>query len=629
MRSWYLFSALLLPAPAAAAEPAGEQLVVTATRAPAPLAAVGQSVSVIDTADLRRLQQVSIADALRLVPGITVARNGGPGTVTSVNIRGADSDQTVALIDGVKVNDPAAPGGGFNFGPLLVGNISRIEVVRGAQSVLWGSQAIGGVVNMITAEPTDTLAASARAEAGFRNTGEVVGNVSGRVGPVAASLGAGWYATDGISAFSERRGGIERDGFRNLAVNGRLRVDIAENLSADLRGFWSDGRTDIDGFPPPAFRFADTLEVSRTRQFVGYSGLDLGLFGGRLRNRFAFALTSIARENENPDATPRITFDSLGRNERLEYQGIAAIAPWLSATFGLERETSRYRAQSFGGPVSRARARLDSIYSQLELRPVAGLFVAAGLRHDDSDSFGGTTVLAASGSFTPNAGATIVRASYGEGFKVPSLFQLFSDFGNTRLQPERARSIDAGLAQRLLDGRAEVSATLFRRDVRDQIVFVSCFGNPSPICTGRPFGTYDNVARTRADGLEVTLGLAPMEGLAVRAGYAHVDAADRTSGRRLARRPKESLFATIDWATPPGLSLGATVSVTGDSFDDAANRNRLAGYTLLDLRAAYAIGRGFELFGRIENLFDERYETVRLYGTPGRAAFGGLRWRLG
>ncbi|WP_448582273.1 TonB-dependent receptor, partial [Thermaurantiacus sp.] len=185
--------------PACASDASAETIVVTANRAPTPLASVGQSVSVIDAAELKTFQRVTVVDALRLVPGVTIARNGGIGTVTSVNIRGADSDQTVALIDGVKVNDPSSPGGGFNFGPLLVGNIRRIEVVRGSQSVLWGSQAIGGVIHMITAEPTDTLAANARAEGGWRNSGEVVANVSGRIGPVAASIGGGWFRTDGFS----------------------------------------------------------------------------------------------------------------------------------------------------------------------------------------------------------------------------------------------------------------------------------------------------------------------------------------------------------------------------------------------------------------------------------------------
>jgi vitamin B12 transporter len=199
------------------------------------------------------------------VPGVTIARNGGIGTTTSVYIRGAESDQTVALIDGVKLNDPSSPGGGFNFGNLLVGNIARIEVLRGSQSVLWGSQAIGGVVSLTTVEPTEELSANARAEYGWRSTRELVGNVSQKIGPVSASLGAGTFRTDGISAFNEDRGGAERDGYRNFGAHAKFNVELSDNVSVDLRGWYSNGKSGIDGFPPPSFSFADTREYSRTR----------------------------------------------------------------------------------------------------------------------------------------------------------------------------------------------------------------------------------------------------------------------------------------------------------------------------------------------------------------------------
>jgi len=615
----------LLPPPSEAAEP-GPPIVVTATRTPTPLAEAALSVSVLDSARLTALQPTTILDALRLVPGVAFARNGGIGGVGSVFIRGADSEQTVALIDGVKVNDPSSPGSGFDFGPLLLGTIQRIEVVRGSQSVLWGSQAIGGVVHMMTAEPGGPLAANARAEGGYRGTANLVANVSGSAGPVAASLGGGWFTTEGISSFSEARGGRERDGFENWGVTGRLLLALAPGLALDLRGFWSDSRIDIDGFPPPAFRFADTPETSRARQFVGHAGVRVDLLEGRLRSRLAGTFTSLDRTNRNPAARPAVTFDGLGRNERVEVQTEADLLPWLGLVAGFEHETSRLRTQSFGGPVSRARATLDGVYGQLTARPASGLVLRGGLRHDRHSEFGGAAVLAASGSLSPDGGRTVLRASWGEGFKAPSLFQLFSDFGNPGLRPERSEAADASVSHALLPGFT-LSATLFQRRVRDQIVFISCFQNPIPICSGRPFGTYDNVARTRAEGLEAEVALSPGQGLDLRAGYTHLVARNRQTGRDLPRRPRDLLFATLDWQSGFGLSLGATVTVSGARFDDAANRRRLAGYALTDVRAAFALGRGLELFGRIENLFDEDYETVFQYGTPGRAAYAGLRLR--
>ncbi|MFN3591329.1 MAG: TonB-dependent receptor plug domain-containing protein [Thermaurantiacus sp.] len=619
--------ALLLAASPALAEAGGETIVVTASRTPTPLDAVGQSISLVTQEDIGRLQSVSVVDALRLVPGVTFARNGPVGSVTSVFVRGADSDQTVTLIDGVKINDPSSPGGGFDFGALLLGTIDRIEVLKGSHSVIWGSQAIGGVVHLLTAAPGEQWRLDSQAQGGFRNSWQLVGNASGLVGPVGASLGASWFRTDGFSAFSEARGGRERDGHENLALTGRLAVDLAAPLSLDLRGFYVDSETGIDGFPPPTFAFADTPEISRSKQFVGYAGVRLRLFEGRLGNRFAYTHTIVDRQNSNPAATPRVGFDGLGRNERFEYQGVAE-GGWIAAVFGYEHEKSRFRTQNFGGPVARARAMLDSAYAQLTVRPFDGLALTGGVRHDAQNVFGGRTTLAASGAFTPNGGQTVVRASFGQGFKVPSLFQLFSDFGNDRLVPEESDSFDIGITQRLADGTAEASATWFRRLTRNQIDFVSCFGNPSVICTDRPFGTYDNVRRTRAEGVELGLLLRPARWLEARAGYTFLDAKNRDTGLELARRPREVISGQVDASLPFGLRLGATLFVSGRSFDNPANTTRLAGYTLVDLRAAMPVGERIELFGRIENLFDETYETVFRYGTQPRAAFAGARLRL-
>lgn len=603
-------------APAESAE-----IVVTASRSPRPLDQVGEAVSVLATPEIERLQSNNVVDLLRTLPGVSVTRTGGIGTATSVFIRGAESDQTVALIDGVKLNDPSTPGGGFNFGNLLTGNIARIELVRGSQSVIWGSQAIGGVVNLITRAPTEDLALNARAEAGWRDTYQAVANISGRAGPVAASFGGGWFRSDGLSAFA---GGTERDGYENLGLNGKLVVDLTDNIAIDLRGYYSDGDTDIDGFPPPLFAFADTAERSKTRELVGYAGVNAAFLDGRFRNRLAFTYTDTDRRN----VATSVTFDGNGRNERLEYQGVFTASPAFEAVFGAERETSRLRTSSFGAPADRARVRLDSVYLQLSGAPLAGLRLTGGIRHDDHQTFGGTTSVAANAVWSLNDGATLLRASYGEGFKAPSLFQLFSDFGNEALQPERSRSYDLGATQRLLDGAVELSATWFRRDVRNQIDFVSCFQNPIPICTGRPSGTYDNIRRSRATGVEATLGLNPTEALSLRASYTYVDAENRDTGRALARRPKSSLSALIDYRWPFGLSTGATLTMIGDSFDNAANTRSLDGYALVDLRASLPLGRNIELYGRVENLFDESYQTVFRYGTPGRAAYAGVRFAL-
>lgn len=615
--------------PTAAHADDADTIVVTAGRFEQQLDDVGISTTVITNEEIETRQSIAVIDLLRTTPGVTITANGGLGTSTSVNIRGADNDQTVTLIDGVKLNDPSSPGGGFNFGNLLTGNIDRIEVVRGSQSVLWGSQAIGGVVNIITRAPTDDPSLTASGEYGWRDTVRLVSNASAKFGPVSASLGGDYLRTDGFSTFNEARGATEQDGYRHYGANAKFNVALSEAVSFDLRGWYSDGRTGIDGFPPPTYSFGDTPEFARTKEAVGYAGLNAALFDSRWRNRIAYAITDTRRRNVDlTGGTEFETFNAYGRNERFEYQGIADLGDLLTATFGAETEKSRYRTSSYGGPTSIASARTNSVYGQLTASPVAGLSLTGGLRYDDHNRFGGKTTFAANAVFTPNGGRTILRASFGEGFKTPTLFQLYSDYGNTELKPESSDSWDFGLTQRLLDGRIEAGVIWFERQTRNQIIFVSCAAPFAGICTERPFGTYDNVARSRAEGLEFTLGLRPVDALKIQAAYSFIDAENELTGKDLPRRPRHSvnLSADYDWAF--GLKTGFSVTHVGSSFDNASNTRKLEGYVLVDLRAVYPVTDRVELFARVENLFDEQYETTYRYGTARRAGYFGVRLAL-
>lgn len=605
------------------ANPGSVDIVVTANRTSRAISQVGESATVIGEEEIVNRQPSEVLDILRTVPGVTFNRNGGLGTNAGVSIRGAQSDQTLVLIDGIRINDPASPGGGFNFGTLLVGNISRIEVVRGSQSVLYGSQAIGGVVNLLTREPTEELDVFARAEYGERDTAELVGNISGRIGPVAASFGATYARTDGISALN---GGTEADGFESLGFNGKVDVALADNISIDLRGFYADGETDIDGFRAP-----DADIVSNRTDFVGYAGLNASLLDGRFRNRLGFGYTNIDRNNFNFDTNSE-TFDANGENRRYEYQGVFDIGYLAQIVFGAEREESEFRTSSFGAPSIFADVWINSVYGQVNLTPVDGLSLSGGVRYDDHETFGSATTFSASGAYSPNDGNTVIRASYGEGFKAPSLFQLFSNFGNPDLEVEESESWDIGVTQSFLDGKAQIGVTYFERDGTNEIDFVGCAGSLLPPCLVpedvRPFGTYDNIDFTQADGWEFGVALQPVDGFDVSLNYSIIDAFDETTGNRLPRRAQETASLVADYRMANGLGIGTTILVVGDSFNDASNSRRLDGYALADLRVSYGITDSLELFGRIENITDEEYETVADFGQPGRTVFGGVRYRM-
>lgn len=594
-----------------------DQIVVTATGIAQSRDEVGQAITVIDAETIKTRQAIDIVDLLATTPGVRFNRNGSTGGVTGVSLRGAETTQTLVLIDGVKVNDPSGIGDGYDFGPLLTGNIKRIEILRGSNSVVHGSQAIGGVVNVMTGVPAEGFGANASVDYGYSDTLSAKADVSGTSGIAAGGIGAAYFRTDGISSAA---GGTERDGTENIATNARLKLNFTEALSLDLRGYYIHADLDYDSFFGAP---ADSSDVSKLDQYVGYAGLNLALLDGTLTNRAAVTYLRNDRDyyfvrGTDPD------YGYSGTNLRFEYEGVYAPVEQAKLLFGYEHERPDYDFFGFGDTAS-ARINIDSVYALAIVKPFVGLAVTGGVRHDDHSQFGGATTFGANANYSPNGGATNVRLSYGEGFKAPSLYQLYDTFsGNSALRPERSKSYDIGFDQSLDGGRAMLSVTAFRRDTRDQINYDSSLP---------PFGGYNNLDRTRAKGVEASIALKPVDALTVTGSYSYVDARDRSAGsanygNRLARRAANAVSLSADYVWSFGLSTGATVTMVGDSFDNAANTRRLDGYALAGVRASMPLGEHLEVYGRIDNLFDETYQTAYGYGTYGRAAYGGVRVRF-
>jgi vitamin B12 transporter len=608
------------------------ELVVTATRTAQPIQKIGQSVTVLTQAAIEASQAISITELLAQQPGVSFTRNGGPGTTTSLNIRGAESQHTVVLIDGVKLNDPSSTQGGFNSGNLLVGDIARIEILRGAQSTLWGSQAIGGVVNIVTADPTVSFTSSVEAEAGARKTGYLRAAAGGASDKITWRLAGGYYTTDGFSSYKV---GKEKDGYQNTGVSGRVRVALTDNVSAEVRSVYSKGKNDFDAFN------GDSAEFARTEELVVYTGLNFALLEGRWNNRLGYAYTDTDRENLNPARpTGPITFDAAGKNKRFEYQGVFAISDIWTATFGGESEKSRMRTRSpsattQNAPFRTGRVGVDSVYGQLQVEPIQGLTLTGGLRYEDHDTYGSHTLGQVAAAYALNEGNTVLRASFGQGFRAPGLYELYSEYGNTNLSPEEFDSWDAGVEQRFFGGKARASATWFHREADNEIRFFSCAsGSTAALCnpggTFR-FGYYDNVQKTKAQGVELIGEVKPVTALTIAANYTYTDAESNsgtTKGKQLTRRPKNmgNLSATYVW--PVKLSTTVAVRYVGKTYNNDTNTQVVKDYTLVDLRAAYPINETLEVFGRVENAFEKDYQTILNYGTPGRGAFVGLRARF-
>ncbi|WP_298195942.1 TonB-dependent siderophore receptor [Novosphingobium sp.] len=603
-----------LPTVARAAEAAPEEIVVLASGFAQRADRTGQAITVVSRDRIETLQAVTIGDALRALPSLSVAQRGPVGTQSSVFVRGGNSSQTLVLIDGVRVNDPSSPNAAFDFGGLLAGNTERIEVLRGPNSIVWGSQAIGGVINIETAKPTGPLALRGSAEYGAYNSANARLNLSGSQGAVGYSLGGTIYRTDGFSVFAAP--GAEADGGRQAALNGRFTVALAPGLSLDLRGNWSRVRSSYDS----AFSGgANSLAEARNTQWYAYAGLNLEALGGRLRSRVAYTRSDIDRRGTDPVVFSFNTYLATGLTERIEWRSVFDLTPRVQIAAGLEHEAIRASTSFEGARPDRASNRVNGGYLQLSLRPLEGLTLTGGLRHDVYSDYGAHTTLGGNLAYSPNGGRTVLRATYAEGFRAPSLTEGQPPYGNRALKPETAQNVDIGIEQALIGDALSATLTWYHRRSTNLIAFSTA--------TFRS----ENIGRAEASGLEAALVLRPSRTLRVEAGYALVDAFNRSApnaDKRLPLRPQHSASVNLDWESPIGLRLGTSLFLVGDSFDNAANTVRIDGWRRVDLRASLPLPHGLELFGRVENLTDERYQTVAGYNTPRRSAFVGARVRI-
>ncbi len=612
----YLFfgvSLFAVSAPAVAQQDEAS-ITVTATGTRIEVEDTGQAVTVIGTEEIEAVQGADLTRVLERAPGLTFTRNGGVGGFTGVRLRGSEAEQVLTVIDGVRVADPSAPAGGFDFGTLLALDLGKLEILRGSNSTIWGSDAIGGV---LVASTRAESGLRAHAEYGARDTASAA--LSGGISdPDTGFLGLSgtWFSTDGISAAEE---GSEADGFEQWALNGHARYYFSDRLEVFARSRYAEGDLEIDGFPAPSFLLADTAETQATRQLTGSTGAVYDTGALFLSGAYSFADT----DRDNLDGGGAETFASQGRSDRLELRGEWRPIGPLLLNFGAENEWTSYETGSDAG----ADTRTTGAYAQagIEYNAISGHI---GARVDDHADFGTAVSFGADVSYE-FARQWRLRASIGEGFKAPSLFQLYSDFGNLALAPEESTSFDLGIAygQRAADALYG-AMTLFQRNTDNQIAFVSCFGQSAGICTNRPFGTYENVTRTRARGVEAEVWARPAESVMLGAVYTLTDTQDRDTGLTLARRPRHAATITGEWQLLNALTLGADLRIVSDSFDDAANTVRLDGYETLTVRASWDVSERVQLFGRVENLWDEQYQTAAGYGTPGTGAHVGARFAL-
>jgi vitamin B12 transporter len=612
-----------------------ETVVISATRTSQPLEVTGTPVAVITADTLKSEQTVVLTDVLKETPGLNITRNGGVGETTNISIRGSAPGQVLVLIDGVRINDPSASDGAAMLSDLLVNGIARVEVLRGPQSTLYGSQAIGGVVDITTARGGEGVSLTGSAEAGSFGTYRVNGALSGSSGIVEYGAAANYVSTGGISAADARNGNSERDPYHNFGATMNTRLHLDDTLSLDLRAYHTQSRNAFDGYPPPDFTLHDDSEYGTARLNAGYAGVNWSIFSGKLTNRFSLAESQSLRKDFDPSSSYALNFTANGESRRLEYQGVAALAPQTQLTFGAENERTTLNTTSPSPsdphPLPTAgHVNIDSYYGELQTAVWDGLTLTGGLREDNHQTFGSHTAVKVAGAWSLWDGQTVLRANYGDGFKAPTLYHLYSQYSNPvhSLAPETATGWEAGVDQYLWRQTIRLAATYFERRTSNQIAFVSCYGVSSASCALRPSGYYDNIAKSLSAGVELEAVAKLDEAWEVTANYTHLDAVDRQTHKDLARAPHDLSFAKLTFRPAEKWSLAASVSFTGSSFDRSGQSGRLGSYALGNLYASYAVSDQLELFGRIENVWDTQYQQTLGYGTLGRAAFGGLRAKL-
>lgn len=623
--------------------PVRESVVVSATRGEAAPSTLGVSVDALDREAIAARAPSDLLHLLQEMPGVAVARAGGLGTQASAFVRGGESRYARVLVDGVPVNQP---GGAYDFGMALPLELERLEVVRGAASALYGTDAIAGVIALETrraraGEASDYRAA---AEAGSFETSRFEGGTSGAAGAFDWNLGALHVESDNEepnSAFEQTAGAASLGARFSPATDLRL-VLRAMDSRAGTPGQTAYGRPDLDAFIERdewllgatlnhrAGAFVHTLRLGyHDGHQLSENPEDSGFFEPRLGDTVGFGY---------PDSPSEDGF--LNDNRRLSagYQVERGLGGRHLVTFGadLEHETGDVGRENAGDFV---RPERTNVGAWVQDRVVLGsrAFLTVGGRIERNDSYGTEVVPRAALAWRLRGGdaASTLRTSFGKGIKEPTFLESFgaSVFaqGNPDLLPERSTTFDMGLEQRLAAGRARFSVTAFRHDYFDQIGYA--------ITSFVPFrGTYLNIGESRAQGVEVVLAAAPRRFLNVSAQYtfvaSEVVAASSdfdpvyAQGEPLLRRPRHSGTATVT-ATPGRLTAGLTLALVGERADSdfaGLGLTRNPGYARLDARVRYAVGAGVSLFAAGENLTDAEYEQVLGYPALGRALRFGIRF---
>jgi vitamin B12 transporter len=595
-----------------------QSIVVTATRIPTPALQVASSVTVVSAEEIASRQIRTLPDLLREVPGLNVVQSGGPGGQTSVFMRGTNANHTKVLIDGIDVGDPSSSNAAFDFGQLLTQDIQKVEVLRGPQSGLYGSDAVGGVINVITTSGNGPAQFNAGVEAGSFDTFNQTAGVSGSADQFHYSASFQHFHSGSTpvtpSDYLQPAQARINDYYDNLTGSTKLGFDVTDTFDLGLVARYTDSHLrftgdNFDFFPT----IPDTAQnESTTRQYYTRATAHLVSFGGVFEETLGAAYSNIKSFDASPDG-PSET-DNFGARVKFDWQGIVTLPANEKLVLGAE-----HQRDSITTPIS-ASTNIDSGYLELQSSFWNSLYDTLAVRYDDNDRFGSKVTYRFAPAYLINDSGTKFKGSIGTGFKAPTLsemFQSFPDFGffaNPNLRPETSLGWDLGIEQSL-GGAVMFGATYFHNSIKNLID-----ANAT---------TYLNIGRAVTDGVEGFAAYRPIQSLTFRFDYTYTQATDETTQQELLRRPKNKESLITNWQATDRLSLSATVlslsSWVDTNRDGSIPRLRAPGYTTVDLAGSFDLSSHWALTARVTNLLNRHYQNPDAFDQPTLGAFAGIK----
>ena len=610
-QNYYLAALSGLLSFTALAESKQEEMVVTAHRTAVPSYRVGSSVSVLDSADIEAKGQFSVADLLRTVPGVAVSNTGGIGKQTTLRIRGEEGYRTVVYVDGVKVSDPTGTQISPRLGHLMTSDIERIEVLRGPQGMMYGADA-GGVVQITTRQPTEAFEGGLNAEYGRYDTTNLSGSLRGKLDSFSYSLNASDFSTDGFNSRDDDTVLADDDGYDNTSYSAHLQWQATEQLGFDL------ALRDVDAFNEYDNSFGTSDVANDFEQQTAKLSADLNL--ERLRQHLSVSTSDVERQiyEDGVKASWGGYYD--GTLDQWEYMATLLLsgASELSLGVDLQEQTDHEnnKEQDQNGVYVEWRSQLGEDF-----------YYSAGVRHDDNDAFGEFTSYRVTSAYVQqleSGNSLKYRASYGTGFRAPSLYELWynGDSGwaygealTTELDAEESEGFDIGVEWRSAAGHL-LELVYFNQEIDNAIDF--------DVETFSGYLQYDGVSRSK--GVELNGELVVSHSLLLYGNATYNDTSDADGNQRV-RRPRQVFNLGMQLLLlSDQLRLNADLRGSYDSVDNSGAE--LDDYETLNLSATYTVVPQFEVYMRGENVFAADYQEISHYNTSKAGVYGGMRLRF-